>query len=456
MLISSIQDLKKFISEKNFDDIFFAVTFPKDAFGVEELFSLKIISYDNHPITKLLPSNTHCFSLLDNSKDTLKRRSTNVLLSHPATKKYILSFQQSKPNILVFKPSPSLEIICQKNDWLLLANPSKLNRLIENKINFSHILTKLNLPQPQHQIEKLADISYEYYAHRFGQKFFIQFPRGFAGSSTFLIESQKILHDIQKKYLNYPTKISQQIIGPTYSLNACIVSQSTNKQQIVIQPPFFQITNLPDLNNSAGGTCGNIYCQESSPKINIKQLYSDVRLFGNYLYSKNYRGIFGLDFVIDSKTGQHFFIECNPRLTASIPMVTKLQIKNLQIPLLAIHVLEFLKLDYQLSDSAIENISSKPLIGSQIIFRNTKNESCAPPFSFTSGVYTSDKPFNNILELKNIFFQDPTKLHFQREGKDILSLKKDEEFLVLSEPKDRIISPDIEFLRIQSLNGLLP
>ncbi|MFZ5392345.1 MAG: hypothetical protein ACOZAR_04110 [Patescibacteria group bacterium] len=455
MFIKDQTNLKEFITQQYIDDIFFAVTFPKDALGLEEIFPLKIISYDNHPITKLFPPSVNHFSLLNNTKDLLKRRSTNVLLNHPATIKHISSFNQYQPNILVYKPSPSLEKICQNNHWQLLANPAKLNRQIENKINFSQIVTELSLPQPNYSIEKLKEISYQNYSQKYGPQFFLQFPRGFAGSSTFLISSDDQLQLIKNNYLNYPTKISQKIDGPTYSLNACILHPSVNKGQIVIQPPFFQITNLPDLNPSPGGTCGNIYSSGLNIFKNLSQLYADVKKFGVYLQKQNYHGFFGLDFVIDSQTGQHFFIECNPRLTASVPMVTKLQLKNNQIPLLAIHIMEMLQLEYQLSDQAIENIQQNPIKGSQIIFRNIGSDTTPPPISLTSGVFTSHISFKNIFDLKNIVQDQPKMLKFLRPGKDILDVKKTEEFLVLSEPIDRNISPAIEYLRIQSLNDLL-
>lgn len=455
MIIKNITNLQEFLHHQSFDDIFFAVTFPKDALGVEDILPLKIISYDDHPITGLLPPNIKHFSLIASSKDFLKRRSTSVLLNHPATVKFISGFNQYDPNILVYKPSPSLEKICQRHRWHLLANPAKLNRLIENKINFPQILTELNLSQPPFAIEKLQDITYDHFSQKFGREFFIQFPRGFAGSSTFLISSDLQLQTIKKQYLNYPTKISQKIDGPTYSLNACLVNETVHPDKIIIQPPFYQITNLPDLNPSPGGTCGNIYSANLSGIKQLPNLFADTKKFGEFLYRKKYRGIFGLDFVIDKQSGQHYFIECNPRLTASIPMVSKLQIKNDQIPLLALHIMEMLNLDYQLDHQVIEKINQQPVRGSQIIFRNTTNQPITPPITMESGIYSSKKTFNNIFDLKNIIQSDQNNLHFRRPGKDILDIKQEQEFLVLSEPTYRSISPSIEYLRIQSLNDHL-
>lgn len=458
MSIKTLSDLKQFLTAAKFNDLFFAVTFPKDGLGLEDIFPYKIVSFDDHPIRELIKTDT--FALLASTTEQPKRRSTSVLLKHPQTRKFIDTYHQYEPNILTYKPSPSLESICQKNNWRLLANPAKLNREFEHKIKFAQYLTDLNLPQPDYEIKKLNDIEYDYFADHFGPKFFLQFPRGFAGSTTFLIKNATDLSSVKVKFLNYPAKISRQIVGPTYSLNACIVHPTVNPNNIIIQRPFYQITDIPELNPSPGGTCGNIYSTDLQVIADLKQLFDDARKFGQLLSQHGYRGIFGLDFVIDAATGQHYFIECNPRLTASIPMITKLQVQNNEVPLLALHLMEFLDLDYQLADSAIAPINQNPTIGSQIIFRNITPEPQATPITLKSGIYQvnsqkslvpSKVKVKSIYKIKDLLLSQTGTLEYLRPGKDILDIQKKDEFLILSEPADKIISPGIEYLRIQCL-----
>lgn len=452
MLLTDLKSLKLFLANQYHDDIFFAATFPKDALGLEDIFPYKIVCIDDHPIIdQLTQQNIPIFSLARTSTNPLSRRSTTALLHNKLTKDWINSFKQYEPNILVYKPSPSLEKICQQNRWKLLANPAKLNRQFENKINFAKILTKLHLPQPNYTIQKCHEINYKKITIQFGNEFFLQFPRGFAGSTTFLIKSAQDLLKVQHQSLNYPAKISQKIDGPTYTLNACIVNKTVSKNNIIIQKPFYQITNIPELNPSPGGTCGNIYHNLQATSYKLKSIFEDVTVFGRHIASSGYKGIFGLDFVIDAKTGQHYFIECNPRLTASIPMITKLQTKNNEIPLLAMHIMEFLDLDYQLDSSAIQKISQNPSTGSQIIFRNISAKSQTTPIYYQSGIYTIDQKIKSIHQIKDLVHSQSIQLKYLRPGKDILDIKKENEFLILCEPKEKIISPAIEYLRIQTL-----
>lgn len=445
MLIKDYQSTIKLFQSLQIKDIFFAVTFPKDAIGIENILPLKIVCIDNHPLINDLRKNNDVFSLTENCTDSNKRN-TSSLLRNRKTQDWINSHSQ-QPKILVFKPSPSLEKICQKQKWSLLANPAKTNRFFENKIIFSRQLAKLSLPQPEFNIQNFHQLDYPKIKKKFGPEFFIQFARGFAGSSTFLIENQSQLTQLQKKYPNKPCKISRKISGPTYSLNCCL----TKNNGLVIQKPFYQITALPQLNRSPGGTCGNIYSDKLKNIKNLSQLYDDIEIFSQLLIQKKYRGIFGLDFVIDEKTGQYFFIECNPRLTASIPMISKLQIKNKEIPLLAIHILEMLDIDYQIDYKARKKIEENPSIGSQIIFRNINDQPSIPTIFLSSGIYISKQKFSNILKLKEILLKTPQSFIYKRPGTNISKLKNKQEFLIYSEPKNKIISPDIEYLRVQAL-----
>ncbi|MFA4931228.1 MAG: pyridoxal-phosphate dependent enzyme, partial [Patescibacteria group bacterium] len=436
---------QKLLAQIQPSNIFFAYITPLGTIGIETILPINIASFDAHPIDRSITQRQINLFTLANQVPTIpKRRSTSTLLRHNYTKKWI-NQTSSHPLITVLKPSPSLEKICQRNNWQLLANPAKINRHFENKITFSQICTRLKLPQPSHQIKKLDDISYTNVSQKYGHEFFIQFPRGFAGSSTFLIKNNQDLQTIKTKYLNRPSKISQKITGPTYTLNGCVTQQNG----IIIQKPFFQITNIPELNSSAGGTCGNIYSNNLKQIHDLKKLVTDAQKFGHELQKNHYRGIFGLDFVLDS-AGHHYFIECNPRLTASIPMITKLQIKNNEIPLLLLHLLEFLKIDYHLPANIMAKITHHPQIGSQIIFRNTQDQPSHPPLYYKTGVYSISK-ITDIYQLKKLVAHQSPRIKYRRPGQDILDINHPNEFLIVCEPKHKKISPDIEYLRIQSL-----
>jgi len=63
---------------------------------------------------------------------------------------------------------------------------------------------------------------------------------------------------------------------------------------------------------------------------------------GGVLYKKGYRGMFGADFLWHPEKKRLFAIELNPRLVASLPAMTPMEINSDRPPLLACHLACFL------------------------------------------------------------------------------------------------------------------
>jgi predicted ATP-grasp superfamily ATP-dependent carboligase len=85
------------------------------------------------------------------------------------------------------------------------------------------------------------------------------------------------------------------------------------------------------------------------------------------MQSAGYKGLFGLDFVID-KSGQVFLIEINARQPASTGFHTKLLLKESKIPLNLLHIAEFLfENDEESNKSYIEFIN-------EVLIRNSKKD----------------------------------------------------------------------------------
>ncbi|MBU0647874.1 hypothetical protein KJ855_01720, partial [Patescibacteria group bacterium] len=57
----------------------------------------------------------------------------------------------------------------------------------------------------------------------------------------------------------------------------------------------------------------------------------------------------------------------------------------------------------------------------------------------------------DIYQLKDLVLIKSNRLKYIRPGKDVLDIKYNHEFLILCEPPDKKISPDIEYLRIQKI-----
>jgi carbamoylphosphate synthase large subunit len=75
-----------------------------------------------------------------------------------------------------------------------------------------------------------------------------------------------------------------------------------------------------------------------------KEIFNHAEILGNFIYREyNYRGFFGLDFVVDEDANEVFLMEINPRITGSSALSSHLyQNQGFRLPLFLFHCLEFM------------------------------------------------------------------------------------------------------------------
>jgi hypothetical protein len=234
--------------------------------------------------------------------------------------------------LLIFKNLPKIEKIALKNKWqILLPKPHFVN-LLEDKINFLEFAKKNELPILPTQVKKMMKIE-------FIKPIVIQLRRGHAGETTFFIKTKKELTSLKKTLGEWVVKITPLKKLPTFSLDLCVTSQKIFSTQ-----PFYQITGDPRLNPLPGGTGGidfDLAQKILSAKIQQK-IFALVKKIGDALCKIGYRGIAGIDFLVDISQNKIFLLECNPRLLSNLGFITQKQTEICEIPLLTLHLLEFL------------------------------------------------------------------------------------------------------------------
>ena len=440
-----MKKMKSLTIIKNNNPIFFITPNPNRAIGLEGVVKnyYVICSQKSDTVDCFKKNKTAVLCLNDD-----KIKNSGKILSNKKVIEYIKEKSKNKKaNIISFKPSPMIQKICVENGFNYLGNNWKLNRDLEDKIEFVEITKKLKIPNANSKIIKLEK-NRRLLNFSKNKKFIIQFPRGFSGNSTFLIRNKNDFNKILKKYENRKVKLSKYLKGETYTINTCVA-----ENKILISKPIFQITGLSSYNKNNFGTCGNDYVySEKLKKEQRKKIFDYTKKIGNYLKKLEYKGIFGLDFVVDSSNIN--LIEINPRFVASIPFFTKLQIQDRQLPFLLLHILEFL-------NSKIKNVLQKgstelsllwsqqinfkkwdrenSFNASQLILRNIKNKPVKIKKSLTSGIY---KIKNNKLVLKKEIYSFDENL-------------EKNEFLIQCAVKNSIINPDIEYANIQVGYGIM-
>ncbi|MBU1178568.1 ATP-grasp domain-containing protein [Patescibacteria group bacterium] len=354
------------------------------------------------------------------------RNSTTVVES-ARVRDYIAQFP-GQAALLPYKSTARIEEICQQNNWLLLMNSHKFGKdLFEDKIKFRKILEELGLGVIPGEVCLYQKLDYKILQNRYGLPFVIQHPRRGGGKGTFFIRGRAswnaALQKIAEKSDQDPEEevglaelevlVAKFIRGSSPSLTACVTKHgilSTNLQ--------FQLLDNNQLFNPESGSglfCGHDWTSASAIGNDInQQAYEYVEKIGQYFKSKGYKGIFGLDFILDDKTNKLYIVETNPRLLGSFPVISMVQHLNGEIPILAFHLLEFLDLDYSIDVDDINAMLRRPKRGVQMIMHNLVRQMVQNHREIKAGVY----------RLEN------SQLKFIRPGYDLCHIKNEGEFVV--------------------------
>ena len=314
--------------------------------------------------------------------------------------------------ILVFKNTPQIETLCQKNNWPLINPSAELGNKIEEKISQFAWLTSAGLTDylPNQSIQTLKNLNWT------GENFILQFNRAHTGSGTILISNKDQLDKLQLDFPEREARVSEFIIGPAFTSNNIV-----DREKTLVGNLNYQITGLLPFTNQPFATIGNDW--STTKKIlsadAIEAYQKIVQKIGDVLGQIGWRGIFGTDMIWNQTKKRWYLIEINARQTAgtayeSILMYEIRKLRNNTKKSLTIF-------EAHISALRGENLADAELIkisdGAQVVLR----------------------------------IQDDRQTTKNKEQLLIEKLEKDNLTVIPYENT----KPGADYLRIQSLNGLL-
>ncbi|MDO8626632.1 MAG: ATP-grasp domain-containing protein [Candidatus Magasanikbacteria bacterium] len=290
------------------------------------------------PFAKTAASNLPNIHLIVN-KSLL---STLDLLGHKTTQSILVKLKQ--PKILVFKNTTQIEKICRAHNWTLLNPPAELANQVEEKISQIKWLGPLTKYLPPHKIVLGKGLSWPLVipakagirtvgspirSGMTSKKFIAQFNRAHTGSGTALIKSKKQTREIANQFPNRPIRVTKYISGPAFTVNAVVWGPPTGEasKNVLTGNISYQITGLPPFTSSQFATIGNDWklpnkLLTTKQTNQIKKIATAV---GKKLAKHNWRGLFGIDVMLETKTGKIYLIEINARQPASTTYESQLQ-----------------------------------------------------------------------------------------------------------------------------------
>ena len=344
-------DLAKRFKKYASSDAFFYVTLdPERALGLEDVLpnytiicpyksrlteKLKRLSsaYDRVQGVRVVVLGEH---MPESEVDKIVRRGTYGILKSDFVKEHIQDAHDREHLVYVLslKNSQLIETFCKKMGWELLAPKAKVAEQFENKISQYKALKNI-VPYPETFLSTIEGL----YRREIGRQLVLQFNRGHSGNSTFFIKTKKELETLYKLYPKRECKISEYIRGKTYTLN-CLALQGG---EVITGSISEQITGLKTATYNPNTTCGNDFISPRKlRRIEVNETKKIAQTVGKALHQKEYRGLFGIDVIIEESSRKVYFIEVNTHQPASISFEAKLHRKIGKVPLLAYFILDSL------------------------------------------------------------------------------------------------------------------
>ncbi|MCJ7684170.1 MAG: ATP-grasp domain-containing protein [Desulfobacteraceae bacterium] len=303
-------------------------------------------------------------------------RDSAHLLAHQSVKRYLNKLPEPK-HLLLYQNYPDLEKLAEKQGWILLANRADLRLRLRERAFFQQMAAGLDLrlvPGAIWPIEVIRERSYEEWASILGPQLVIQLPdigQG-GGRGTFFVRSAEA-YDLLKKRLRgdiwrevrlKSVSVRKFMEGIPVSMAICITRHGILTSGL--QEQLVDLAYCSDFLED-GIFCGHVWDETRWSLAIQEDALKQANRIGEYVASLGYRGILGIDFIIDEGGREICPIEINPRFTGAFPMLSLLHLQNGIIPLDIFHMLEFLDLPYQLDVEELNKQYARPIKGSHLL-----------------------------------------------------------------------------------------
>jgi len=418
LTIKSYQDFAKILDKKiKPDGVVFGVgvTAFMRFFAGLFLDNYKIITFKDSKDNKVLQKYADEIFILKQKKPSLKLdfTNTNNILRNKTVQNYIKAHKGRK-YLFLYKADKNIAKAIKGLGVKIIANSGRLNKMFENKVNFRKQLAIVGLTPIKGETMKFSRFlnkDFQFFYAKYGPRFVLQLPdfRLGGGKGTLFIESEKKFNQFKKEAQSgvYKNKeltcvnITQFIEGKSCSVACCATKYGALVSKI--QQQILDIPQIIAAKKGNGLFCGHVFGNEFKPQI-VRQAQIIAQKLGDYMYKKGYKGIFGIDLIINEKENKVYPVECNARYTGAFPMLSMLHLKYKIIPLDFFHFLEFLHIPYKINVARLNKMYQKKIQGSHIIISNIRNHPIKVKNELEVGTYGFSR--NKIRYLSdNIFYE---------------------------------------------------
>lgn len=334
------------------------------------------------------------YSIYGNGAEKLHRYNSVNLLKEPAFQT-LLQDHFDGYKLFTYKSAESPEHIEQ-----FLLRPDEeyvhLSKMLENKAEFRRLFASSLVTFPDYTIvskNDFMDIASVEALLNGRSVVIVQDAEMSGGKGTFFVKDEASFLNaktIMAKGSATEVVISEAVSSPSERSIQCV---ATN-QGVFMGPPQIQIIDEPLLINrevvGAEKFCGVVVDVVKTTDVQRTTMQKIAQFIGQKLIDMGYRGIFGIDFLVDD-SGEVFVLEVNPRITGATPLLTALYSAESYVPFYLLHILEIMKQSYQIDSGSVSfDAYDTAHSGSLMILHSQRTTRVEVVETLQTGIYSAD------------------------------------------------------------------
>ncbi len=284
----------------------------------------------------------------------------------------------------------SLAILEKDRRFRVLAPSLTLKDMFDDKLHQLEIFTSLDVKTPKTFVRRLHETTFIEASDILDGPFVVQPSVGSSGENTYIVDN-KIDFDGVNEALGPDQRVKLSKYMPLPSLNGhCVVLHTREGLRAIAVCPSVQVVGAHGCTNRAEIYCGNDFAAAKKiPKAVREKTCSIMEKVGLFMGRKGFLGVFGMDFLLDND--EVLALEINPRFQGSTMLLSLLQLERGEVPLAALHVMQFMGLIEEFSQEFLVQLGRMyrtPYSGAHLIIHNLEDRSCSTKHDLKAGIHT--------------------------------------------------------------------
>ncbi|WP_225728372.1 MULTISPECIES: ATP-grasp domain-containing protein [unclassified Nocardia] len=193
------------------------------------------------------------------------------------------------------------------------------------------------------------------------------------GRGTRLVRDPQELQGCLDDWAGRELRVARYVDGPSVTVTACVAGNAT-----IVSAVSHQLVGIPGLTTVWGAHCGNqLIAPADLPDGSYEAIRAAAARVGDRLRRRGFRGVFGLDLVLERD--RPLAIEINPRFQTVVSLVQAVEQRAGLLPCLGLHVLACL-----LPELPVQTVTAPvPTLGQLVVHADRDRRLGALPESGT-------------------------------------------------------------------------